>query len=64
MIRDRFFCRRNLVCFEACSTCDVSGECDMCVSFGQPDRCRKCTRYYDAVDLAEDLRCKEDEYNA
>lgn len=44
-IRDRFFCRRNLVCFEACSVCEVCGDCDMCVAFGQPDRCQECTRY-------------------
>lgn len=42
---DRFFCRRNRVCFEPCSTCEVHGDCDMCVAFGQPDRCQKCFRY-------------------
>ena len=42
--RDRFFCRRNLACFEACSICEVFGCCDMCVSFGQPDRCQTCVR--------------------
>ena len=25
-MRDRFFCRRNLVCFEACSVCEVCGD--------------------------------------
>ena len=35
VMRDRFFCRRNLVCFEACSVCEVCGDCDMCVAFGQ-----------------------------
>ena len=44
VMRDRFFCRRNLVCFEACSVCEVCGDCDMCVAFGQLDRCQKCTR--------------------
>ena len=47
VMRDRFFCRRNLVCFEACSVCEVCGDCDMCVAFGQLDRCQKCTRYYE-----------------
>lgn len=47
VIRDRFFCRRNLVCFEACSVCEVCGDCDMCVAFGQLDRCQMCTRYYE-----------------
>ena len=44
VIRDRFFCRRNRVCFDACSTCEVYGCCDMCVSFGQPDHCQTCVR--------------------
>lgn len=47
VMQDRFFCRRNLVCFEACSVCEVCGDCDMCVAFGQLDRCQKCTRYYE-----------------
>ena len=42
--RDRFFCRRNRACFEACSICEVFGCCDMCVSFGQPDHCQTCVR--------------------
>lgn len=50
---DRFFCRRHWVCFEPCSTCEVHGDCDMCVSFGQPGRCQKCTRYYEPDRLPE-----------
>lgn len=48
-MKDRFFCRRNLVCFEACSECDVYGECFMCVSYGDPGKCRSCTRYYEGM---------------
>lgn len=43
-MKDRFFCRRNLVCFEACSKCEVNGECFMCVSHGNPDKCQVCER--------------------
>ena len=43
-IGDRFFCRRNLICQEGCSKCEVYGECFMCTSFGFPDRCQLCTR--------------------
>ena len=53
VMQDRFFCRRNLVCFEACSVCEVCGDCDMCVAFGQLDRCQKCTRYYEPGSLAD-----------
>ena len=53
---DRFFCRRNWVCFEPCLTCEVHGDCDMCESFGQPDRCQKCTRYYLPPELSEELK--------
>lgn len=51
---DRFFCRRNRICFECCSKCEVFGSCDMCVSFGQPDRCQKCIKYYIQTDLTKE----------
>lgn len=51
---DRFFCRRNRICFECCSKCDVFGSCDMCVSFGEPDRCQKCIKYYIQTDLTKE----------
>lgn len=54
VIRDRFFCRRSRVCFEACSTCEVHGDCDMCASFGQTDRCQKCARYYGPGSISEE----------
>ena len=54
VIKDRFFCRRNWVCFEACSLCEVNGDCDMCASYGQPDRCQKCTRYYEPGIMPEE----------
>lgn len=53
VIRDRFFCRRSRVCFEACSLCEVNGDCDMCASYGQQDRCQKCTRYYEPGSIPE-----------
>lgn len=49
-MRDRFFCRRNWACFEACSECDVHGECFMCASFGDPGKCSGCTRYYEETE--------------
>lgn len=48
-MKDRFFCRRNRICFEACSECDVHGECFICTSFGDPGKCTKCTRYYEGT---------------
>lgn len=54
VIRDRFFCRRSRVCFEACSLCEVNGDCDMCVAFGQPDRCQTCARYYGPGSIPEE----------
>lgn len=48
-MKDRFFCRKNWVCFEACSECDVHGECFMCVSCGDPGKCRSCTRCYEGM---------------
>lgn len=54
VIRDRFFCRRNRVCFEACSLCETNGDCDMCVFCGQPDRCQKCTRYCEPESIPEE----------
>ena len=53
-VRDHFFCRRNRVCFEACSLCEANGDCDMCASFGQPDRCQMCTRYYGPGSIPEE----------
>lgn len=53
---DRFFCRMGLVCFEPCSTCEVHGDCDMCASFGFPDRCQRCTRYYSLPEPPESDR--------
>lgn len=49
-MKDRFFCRRNWACFEACSECDVHGECFMCASFGDPGKCNGCTRYYEETE--------------
>lgn len=46
-MKDRFFCRRNLVCFEACGECEVHGECFMCTSCGDTGKCCSCTRYYE-----------------
>lgn len=46
-LKDRFFCRRNRICFEACSECDVHGECFMCISCGDTGKCSGCTRYYE-----------------
>ena len=37
----------------ACSVCEVCGDCDMCVAFGQLDRCQMCTRYYEPGSLAD-----------
>lgn len=54
VIKDRFFCHRNWVCFEACSLCEVHGDCDMCASFGKPDRCQTCTRYYEPGSMPEE----------
>ena len=54
VIRDRFFCRRNRSCFEACSRCEDHGACEICVSFGQPDYCQKCTRYYEPRSIPQE----------
>ena len=31
----------------------LGGDCDMCVAFGQLDRCQMCTRYYEPGSLAD-----------
>lgn len=51
-MKDRFFCRRNLVCFEACSECEVHGECFMCTSCGDTGKCSSCTRSYEGADAS------------
>lgn len=48
-MKDRFFCQKNWVCFEACSECGVHGECFMCASIGDHEKCTKCTRYYEGA---------------
>lgn len=47
-MKDRFFCRKNSVCMEACSACESNGVCDICASFGEPDVCALCDRHYSA----------------
>lgn len=50
-LKDRFFCRKNFVCMEACSACASNGECTICASFGEPDVCMWCERNYSAAQL-------------
>ena len=47
-LKDRFFCRKNSVCMEACSACESNGVCEICASFGEPDVCVLCDRHYSA----------------
>lgn len=47
-LKDRFFCRKNFVCMEACSACESNGVCDICASFGEPEVCACCDRHYSA----------------
>lgn len=47
-LKDRFFCRKNSVCMEACSACESNGVCDICASFGEPDVCVLCDRHFSA----------------
>lgn len=47
-LKDRFFCRKNSVCMEACSACESNGVCEICASFSEPDVCALCDRHYSA----------------
>lgn len=57
-LKDRFFCRKNYYCIEACSKCCDYGECFSCASLGFPDQCQKCERNYTKEQL-EKIRSEE-----